>query len=97
MKLVKGRFPTYAAGNCDFTNGQNKMKPSERVVDMSMNVEDLPLEGALCIHERTVKKMVRLLGWRLTKDVDTSRIAYLEGKIEVLEEQIAKIKEAVPA
>ena len=98
MRAIRGKFPPFACRNADFTNGQRKVGPDERTIDMAINVEDLPGTGSLCIHERTVRKMVKLLGWELDRGlVDATEVAALEGRILELEGQLAQIKESISA
>jgi hypothetical protein len=78
MKVI-GRFPSYAARNADFVTGKRK---DGRVVDLQVDLENLPAVGMLCIHEDTVLAMVKKLGWNLAEP----------GELEEVTEQLVKLE-----
>lgn len=65
MQLL-GAFPPGCAYNCDFVDRTRAIVgPDEVVIDLQVEIEDLPHVGSLVIHQNTVEAMVALLGWRL--------------------------------
>ena len=74
------------------------MKPTERIINTQIDLKDLPISGILCLHESSVLKMVKMLGWELSKgDIDHERLAFLEQGVLEYEAQINYIKESLPA
>ena len=85
MKALNG-FPAGAARNADFITGRSK---PGRVIDCQRDLEDMPPQGSLCLHEDSVRAMVAKLGWELAVP---GELAKAEARIEELETELAEIR-----
>jgi hypothetical protein len=59
---LRDRYPVDAVGGGDFVTGNSTIEPGERIVDLDVDLDALPMWGRLCVHERTVRLMADLLG-----------------------------------
>ena len=86
---VHGRFPTTTARNADFVTGRRK---DGRVLDLQVDLEDMPAHGLLVVHEDTVVMMVKKLGWKLEND---DALAHAESQVIELKDQLANVQQIV--
>ena len=85
MKALNG-FPAGAARNADFITGRSK---PGRVIDCQRDLEDMPPQGSLCLHEDSVRAMVAKLGWELAVPGELEEATF---RIEQLATELSSYK-----
>ena len=83
MKAM-AKYPAGTARNADFVTKRAKLKPGERVINLQVDLEDLPASGLLCVSSGTVEAMVRKLDWELLNDDARDLIASMSDELDEL-------------
>lgn len=95
MQLL-GQFPPGCARNCDFVDRTRyTVGLDEKVIDLQVELEDLPAVGSLVIHQETVASMVALLGWRLEDPAARDELLRVVALNEQLHEENRALRQAL--
>lgn len=93
---LRDRFPVDAVGGGDFVSGNSGLEPGERIVDLDVDLDALPMWGRLCVHERTVAMMADLLGLCVDGAMP-ARLATANDQLMRLRAVNRKLREALGA
>jgi hypothetical protein len=91
-------YPLGAVGGACLVTKEYRVKPGEKVVDLGIDIENLPTHGLLCISQKGVQLMATALGWKVsTREESKSVLAEQAAQIKSLEAQNAKLNDALRA
>lgn len=93
MRLLSAFPPDSVGGHCFITR---KYDPSEGVIDLNVDLEELPPHGRLCIHPVAVRAMCDLVGWVPVDKADRkNRLDELDRENADLRRQLAEAQNAL--
>jgi len=75
--------------------GSSKLKPGERVVDIAIDIENLPAYGKVVIKESNVIRMTKKLGYGVRKPAEETALQAELEKLRATDEAYAALRETL--
>jgi hypothetical protein len=79
----------------DFMTGRYEIAPGEQIIDCDTDLDSLPAWGLLCLHEQSVRDMVKALGWKLHDPKLVNRVFRLREQVGMLREENRVLRQAL--
>jgi hypothetical protein len=91
---VRHSFPAHAAtGACFIT--RKHQPPPEGIIDLDVDLDDLPAFGSLCVHPVAVEAMAGALGWKVMKSGAQENNRKLKAANDQLRAELAELRSAL--
>ena len=94
MRAVPAYPPGVATGGC-FITGRYEVGVNERVLDLEVEIDNLPPFGRLCLCEPILQGMVTEMGWRLVTPELQAEHDDLVVELAETHEQLAELMAAM--
>jgi hypothetical protein len=89
-------YPAGAVGGCCLILKTWEIKPGEKVVDLDIDLDDLPMQGRLVLSQKAVQLLNTELGWKVVDVKEAKSVAAEQAKIiRQLETENARLLEAL--
>lgn len=91
---VFDRIPVGAVRNADIF-GSSTLKEGERVVDIAVDIENLPMSGKIVVKESNVIAMARKLKYGMRKPDEEAELQEELERLRTIEAEHTKLKDAI--
>ena len=93
---VFDRIPVGAVKNADILGkSQSKLRAGERVLDIAVDIENLPMSGKICFAETNVVRMAKRLDYGVRTPDEEAELQQELTRLRAADDELTKLREAL--